>query len=73
MAKLFIVGQQPIEPEETPPETDEPETYEVCGDANADTETALRALAFLMEFLDEVGPDELRRCADEIRALRPQR
>ena len=62
MAKLFIVGQGPIEPEETQPETDE-----------SDIETAFRALAFLMEFLDQVGPDELRRCAEEIQAHRVKR
>jgi hypothetical protein len=70
MAKLFVVGKGPVEQSEQQEDTG---PIGMSGDTNADTETALRALAFLIEFLDQVGPDELRRCADEIQALRVQR
>ena len=69
--KPFIVPKEPVE-QSVQQEEETPEPLEISGDVRADTEGALRALAFLIEFLDEVGPDELRRCADEIHASRVQ-
>ena len=68
--KPFIVPKEPIEQSAEQEEMAESEPLELSGDVNADTETALRVLAFLIEFLDATGPDELRRSADEIRAFR---
>jgi hypothetical protein len=70
MAKLFIVPKGPIEQSEQQSEMAEP--MGLSGDVKADTEKALRALAFLLEFLDYMGPDQLRSCADEVRAFRMQ-
>jgi hypothetical protein len=70
MAKLFIVPKGPIEQSEQQAET--PETMGLSGDVKADTEKALRSLAFLLEFLDCMGPAALRSCADEVRAFRVQ-
>lgn len=67
MANLFVVQkheERAAEPEFTP------EPLELSGDTKADLETALRALAFLMEFIEVVGPEQLRRSADEIHAFR---
>jgi hypothetical protein len=63
MAKLEIVGKHPIaglEPKA------EPGPFEVSGDMYRDAETALRSLAFLVDFLRMIEGAELRRCADEI-------
>lgn len=73
MAKLFVVPNEPVTEAEPNQEADAiGESLELSGDVKVDTETALRALAFLIEFIDEAGPDELRRCADEIRSSRVQ-
>ena len=69
MAKLFVVSKEQVVQSEQP-EGATPEPLELSGNVSADTETALRALAFLLEFLECMGPDELRRTADEIRAFR---
>jgi hypothetical protein len=69
MSRLFVVPKQQVEQSRETEETG-PELFGVSGDTGADLETALRTLAFLMEFIEVVGPDELRRCADEIHAFR---
>jgi hypothetical protein len=46
------------------------EDQEISGETLNDTETAIRALAFLIDFVNSVGTDELRRCADQIRSFR---
>jgi hypothetical protein len=71
MAKLTIVGKQPAEGLQEP--ASEPGFLEVSGDTRRDLETALRAFAFLIDFVKEVGSDELRNCADEVGDLPGQR
>jgi hypothetical protein len=70
MTKLFVAGKEPVEQSKQREETREP--LGLSGDVKTDTETALRALAFLIEFLNEMGPDELRAAAAEIHAFRIQ-
>lgn len=65
-AELFVVPKQAVEqsPEPEPTDTD----LRVSGNVNTDMETALRAIAFLLDFIDSVGGAEgLRACADDIR------
>jgi len=72
MTKLFVVPKQeiqsPIEPEEV-----ESDLLEVSGDTAADLETAIRALAFLVDWIENVGGAEgLRICADGVRRFREE-
>ena len=67
MPNLFVVPEQPLEqpPEIEPIDTD---VFRVSGDTKTDLETAMRAIAFLLDFIDSVGGAEgLRACADDIR------
>lgn len=67
MAELFIVPRQPVEQTAEPGEIEE-EDFRVSGEVKQDLETALRAIAFLFDFVDSVGgADGLRACADDIR------
>lgn len=73
MAELFVVSKRPIEPSTEPEET-ESDVFELSGDVKADLETALRALAFLLDFVDSVGGAEgLRCCANDIRKFEAPR
>ncbi len=73
MSKLFVVQKQPIGPPIEPEET-EPEAFEVSGDIATDMETALRALSFLLGWVEEIGgPVGLLICADKVRAFREER
>ena len=72
MPKLFVVPKQPINPGDTEPDELEEESFELSGDIKADLETALLAVAFLLDFVDSVGPDGLRCCANEIREFRKE-
>lgn len=65
-AGLFVVSKQG--PPVAQPEQSEADPLRVTGDTKADLVTALRALAFLMSFLEAIGPEELRRTADDIEA-----
>jgi hypothetical protein len=69
MAELFVVPKQQFE---QPAESEEidPEVFEVTGDTKADLETAMRALAFLIDWVNEVGAEGIRKGANEIRAFR---
>jgi hypothetical protein len=71
MAKLTIVGKEPLE--QSAPREIEPGPFDVSGDTGRDLETALRAFAFLVDFVKEVGSDELRKCADVVCDLRSER
>ena len=67
MAELFIVPRQPVD-QATEPEEIEEEDFRVSGEVKQDLETALRAIAFLLDFIDSVGGAEgLRCCANDIR------
>lgn len=67
MAELFIVPRQPVEQSSEPEEIEE-EDFRVSGEVKTDLETALRAIAFLLDFIDSVGGAEgLRCCANDIR------
>lgn len=69
--KPFIVGKQEIR--ETQPEEFEYGTLEFSGDAKRDLETAILAIAFLLDFVDSVGGSlGLRACADEMRDFRKE-
>jgi hypothetical protein len=73
MAKPFVVPKQPIQ-QHPEPEGIESEVFELSGDVKKDLETALRAVAFLLDFVDSVGGAEgLRTCADEIGRSEVQR
>lgn len=66
MAKPFVVPKRPIQ-QHPEPEEIESEVFELSGDVKTDLETALRAVAFLLDFVDSVGgAGGLRACADEI-------
>ena len=69
MEKLFVVPRGPLE---QPPEAKsvEADVFEISGEVKTDLETALHAIAFLLDFIDSVGgADGLRCCADDIRKL----
>jgi len=73
MAKLFVVPKQIIQP---PSELEEVECdpLKVSGDVAADLETAIRAFAFLVEWVEEAGAaGGLRICADAVRNFRQER
>lgn len=65
MGELFIVPKT-ARPQQPSPEADA-ESFQVTGDTLADLETALRALAFLLEWMLRSGPEE---CAVVTRAWR---
>jgi hypothetical protein len=50
-----------------------PEPLTVTGNVSADLETALRATAFLIEFIERLDPEDLQRCADAVREFRQER
>jgi hypothetical protein len=64
MAKLTIVGKEPLE--QSAPRVAEPGPFELSGDTGRDLETALRSFAFLIDFVQHVGSEELRDCADKV-------
>jgi hypothetical protein len=69
MAELFVVSKQekPDEPVE------ESEDFELTGDTALDLETALRAIAFLYDWVISIGPEGIAECADSVRAFRQER
>ncbi len=72
MTNLFVVPKQSIQELEEVEQT-ETELFELSGVVKADLENALRALAFLLDFVDLVGgADGLRGCADAVREFRVQ-
>jgi hypothetical protein len=73
MPKLFVVPKQPIAPGDSEPDEIEEESFVLSGDVKTDLETALLAVAFLLDFVDCVGSDGLRCCANEIREFRKER
>jgi len=73
MARLFVVPKQESRP---PIDTEEIECdpLEVSGDVATDLETAIRAFAFLVEWVEEAGASGgLRICADAVRKFRQER
>ena len=64
-ALLYVFpSRKPVPIEEIPKaEEIESERYELTGDTQQDAETALRAIAFLIDFMNVVGADEFRRVA----------
>ena len=69
MAHLFIVGKEPLDQVS---EIEEEEVFELSREVKVDLETALRAVAFLVDFIDSVGGSGgLRECADELSKLEP--
>lgn len=61
-SSLFVVPRQ-VQQSDPAPEA-ESEPLEVTGNAQTDIETALRAIAFLVEFVQIADPAELRHCVD---------
>lgn len=68
-SSLFVVPKQ-VQQSESSPQEVETDSIEMSGDAQADTETALRAIAFLIEFVQLADPGELRRCVEICRQYR---
>jgi len=52
MADLFVVPKGQVELPEI--EDDEPDTFEMSGDTQKDLATAMRAMAFLLDFADSL-------------------
>jgi hypothetical protein len=69
MAKLFIVQPGEQRPADGSDESSE-EIPELTGDTARDLETALRAMAFLVDFMLQLEPGEIRRCANAVRDFR---
>ena len=68
MAQLFVVPKQPVEQVAEVEESEETDAFELSGDIKADIATALRAYAFLLDFIDSIGgSDGLRATAEQIR------
>jgi hypothetical protein len=68
---LHVVSTPPaakLEPKEP-----KPGPLTVTGNVCADLETALRAIAFLVEFMEGVGADGFRECADTLQEFRRER
>ena len=55
------------------PKEPKPEPLTATGNVAVDLETALRAIAFLVEFIDGLGVEGLRHCADTVREFRRER
>jgi hypothetical protein len=70
MAKLFVVPKQELQKF---PESEEEELFQTSGDVAEDLEGAVQAMAFLLDFIIEVGGSQgLRRLANLIGAFRRQ-
>jgi hypothetical protein len=71
MSNLFVVPRQEVA--QTPePEEIENEPLVLSGDMAADLDNALRAIAFLVDFVNNVGADGLLDCADKVHAFRKE-
>lgn len=73
MPELFLVNKASAEElEDFEPEQVQPDAYTLTGDQRADLEKAFRAMAFIVDWLIQAGPEELRRCADILRDETPE-
>lgn len=73
MAQLFVVPKQPVQVDEIE-DSEESDVFELSGDMQADLATALRAYAFLLDFIDSVGgSDGLRATAEQIHNIQVPR